>query len=349
MGVVITLSHPFKYEFFVSENGSTFRFSVEIPKSIALPEKKGVLDRESFYDWLWTNFGNKGLVGIHEGTLLSEDAATQGFETDSWTVDSAEAPRERDWIGHQERANAELYFSSLKEAEAAALYLKEKVCLEVNSVEEQKPQDWDAQWKASFLNAGEGVKIPPDWRIVPPWVEASPGTDEKWIKINPGAGFGTGTHETTQLCLEALGVASRTLSLDQGETLDFGSGSGILSIGMALLGAKVDAVEIDPLALDNALDNAGLNFVENKISFSREFPHPEDKKYKVIIANILRPVLLEFSNALVKRLSSDGLLILSGLIEKDVDSIVKEYSRLIDSAPIRIYSKGEWRAIVFKK
>ena len=90
------------------------------------------------------------------------------------------------------------------------------------------------------------------------------------------------------------------------KTLDFGSGSGILSIGMALLGAEVNAVEIDSLALDNALDNARLNAVEGQIHFSKSFPEGKTLRFSVIVANILRPVLMEFSTALTERLQPGG-------------------------------------------
>jgi ribosomal protein L11 methyltransferase len=284
---------------------------------------------------------------------LSEQAAEQGLETDSWTVDSGEAPRERDWVRHQNQAEIELFYSSLGEAEAAASLLKQIPELRVVAVEEQKHEDWDAQWKASFLNAGEGVTLSPFWRVVPPWVEnktvhESQVLQEKLLKINPGAGFGTGTHETTQLCLEAIGESSFQNPLQDVDALDFGSGSGILSIGLALLGARVDAVEIDPLAIDNAIENAELNQVSTQIKFSQKL-EPESKKYQYVIANILKPVLLEFSENLIARLSSGGVLILSGLIEKDVDPVVQEYARLLGGAPVRVYAKNEWRALVFRK
>jgi ribosomal protein L11 methyltransferase len=336
-----------------SNQSSTFKFKVLLPMQVSLPEHpEHSVNREAFFEWLWNRFGSIGLVGVHEGTLLSEQAAEQGFETDSWTVDSGEAPRERDWVSRQEQAQAELFFTSQEEAAQAARILTTLRDLQVGEIEEQKAQDWDAEWKASFLNAGAGVEVPPFWRVVPPWVDEAQDRKvktEKWIRINPGAGFGTGTHETTQLCMQAIGECSQRVSLQGQRTLDFGSGSGILSVALALAGAKsVDAVEIDPLAIDNAKENAELNGVEKQIQFSQALSN-ETQNYRYVIANILKPVLLEFAERLVDRLQPGGVLILSGLIEKDVEPVTAKYSKLLGAPATRIYEKGDWRALSFVK
>jgi ribosomal protein L11 methyltransferase len=213
----------------------------------------------------------------------------------------------------------------------------------VGSIEEQKPQDWDAQWKASFLNAGEGVVVPPFWRIVPPWVNGGK-SGEIALKINPGAGFGTGTHETTQLCLQALG---ETLKEKGQSVLDFGSGSGILSVAAALLGASVQAIEIDPLAIDNAIENARLNGVENQIRYFERL-NENQRGFSVVVANILKPVLIEFSRELTARLAPGGVMILSGLIDSDVDPVSKAYSDAL-GAHFEVRNLGEWRALVAVK
>ncbi len=319
-----------------------------------MPRQVGDQSRTEFYEWLWSRFSDAGLLGVHEGTLLSEEAVLEGLETESWTVDSGEAPRERDWVGHLGQGTAGLYFATDEEAESAVAVLTEIPLITVGPIEKQEPQDWDALWKASFV----GVTVPPFWKVLPPWeipLNPSSGNHQVPIQnllINPGAGFGTGTHETTQLCLQAIGEISIQNSLQGVLALDFGSGSGILSIGMALLGAKVDAVEIDSLANDNARDNFELNRSSIaqgslRLSESLEGLDGGSFRYSVIVANILRPVLLEFSELLVNRLSSGGVLILSGLIESDLESVIKKYSELLKAPPTRIYEKGEWRAILW--
>jgi ribosomal protein L11 methyltransferase len=330
---------------------STYIIAVSVPKRVQVPDH-GSLAREDFFSWLWKTFSDSGLVGVHEGTLLSEEAAEKGFETNAWMVDSAEAPESRDWVAEQELENADLYFDSEAEAKSAATILSAIQGLQISGVREQKPQDWDADWKASFLNAGAGVPIAPFWRVVPPWVKMDPKA-EKFIKINPGAGFGTGTHETTQLCLQAIGEYSKKISIDGQQTLDFGSGSGILAVAMAILGARVDAVEVDSLAIDNSIENSQLNEVREKIYFTQALSalgsENSVRDYRFVVANILRPVLLEFASSLVERLQPGGVLILSGLIEQDVAPVVKAYSALLGKAVEQVYQLGEWRALVFLK
>jgi ribosomal protein L11 methyltransferase len=133
------------------------------------------------------------------------------------------------------------------------------------------------------------------------------------------------------------------------KVLDFGSGSGILAIGAALLGAEVEAVEIDPLAIDNATENARLNDVESRLHYSRMMA-TEVRPYRMVIANILRPVLLEFSEKLVARMApSDSTLILSGLIETDVKEVKNRFSALLDGLEPQVREMNEWRALIWKK
>ncbi len=325
---------------------STFKFSM----------KAKLDDRDSFYAWIWREFTrlDLGLMGIHEGSVLSEEAAEQGFETESWTVDSGLAPRGRDWVGQQSELNTELYFAAAEGAERAREILSKIPGLVLGPVEEQKPRDWDAEWKASFLNAGAGVEVPPFWRVVPPWVEGEGKGAERFIKINPGAGFGTGTHEATQLCMQAIGEHSQVRGVRDSRALDFGSGSGILSITLAKLGADVDAVEIDPLAIENAQENAQINAVVERITFYSELSEcviPVGG-YSVVVANILRPILIEFAEALVERMAPESALILSGLIDTDVPHILQRYDALFRCAgsarQARVLERGEWRAVVYE-
>jgi ribosomal protein L11 methyltransferase len=326
---------------------STFRLDLVVPRKIEVEGRK--LDRDDFLAALWDTYGNQGLLGVHEGTLLTEQATEQGFDTESWTIDAAEAPRERDWVGAQEEAEVALYFASEAEAEAARGQLVTVV--KVSGVFEQKVEDWDADWKKSFLNASDGVFIEPFWRILPAWVDRELPPGERALKINPGAGFGTGTHETTQLCLKAIGECAKGRAkgvghlLRDSRALDFGSGSGILAIGAALLGAQVDAVEIDELAIDNARENARINGVLDRIEYSKSLGGARGP-YPLVIANILRPVLVEFAPELVRRLAPGGCLILSGLVQNDVAEVGRVFSALIGSRP-QVSERAEWRGMVW--
>jgi len=331
----------------------TYKLAVMIPQQVSIPGVAGKnVYREGFYQWVWNRFSQSGLLGVHEGTVLSEQAAEEGMETESWTVDAAEAPKERDWVDRQEEVRAELYFAECSQALLAAKLLKQIPEITVGHVEELESQDWDAEWKAAFLNSEKGIKVEPFWHIVPPWVEVEQDVGDssslRYMKINPGAGFGTGSHETTQLCLEAIGKLSSQFPLKGARALDFGAGSGILSVGMALLGAQVDAVEIDLMAIDNAVENVERNGVSGLVSVSQHLPAVLSQ-YDCVVANILRPILLEYAEQIVQRLKPRGVLILSGLIEKDIELIFNEYSRRMNRTEARVMELKEWRALVFSE
>ncbi len=330
----------------------TFRFQVRVPRRVNLQAgSRDEVTRAEFFEWCWSEFVDQGLCGVDEGTVLSESAAEMGLETESWTIDSGEAPRERDWVGGQALEESWLYFTERAGAESARARLIEATKLGAGSVEEQAPQDWDAEWKASY----KGIDLPPFWEIRPPWDGVLPPNPGKVrLLINPGAGFGTGTHETTQLCLQVMGelVENHRLVLEEATVLDFGSGSGILSIGAALLGAqRVDAVEIDPLANDNARDNAMLNGVQERVRVQEVLPQ-RGQPYRLVFANILRPVLVEFCDRICDRVESPegatrATLILSGLVEEDLARVNAAYARRLGRPADQSFSKNEWRALLW--
>lgn len=354
---------------------SSYRFKLCLSKQI---------DREFFLSSLWDVCD--GLIGVHEGTLLSEEAHTLGLETESWLVDSAEAPPSRDWMKEMDWSASELFFDHYESAKQAQEWLKsieneqQGLALKVTEIEEVPHQDWDREWKESF----QGIFVPPYWKVLPPHrvTPAELHSKEQIIVINPGAGFGTGTHETTQLCLTQLGQLSFKLGklgesapFGQKRALDFGSGSGILSLALAYQGYPVTGVEIDPLACQNARDNLELNRATSQFPVGMSSDRMEqvhfyltleesesDQKtsiYDVVVANILRPVLIQYAEALVSRLNPQGwTLILSGLIASDVDEVLNVYSQQIQqgfllnqlklSLSTQVMEQGEWRCIVFK-
>lgn len=347
-------------------SGPSYTFKIEVPRQIRwtlqIEDREGIrsFSREDFYAFLWERFGSEafpegeGLVGIHEGTLLSEQAFQSGLETESWTIDSGEAPRERDWVESLETESAVLYFGTEAAARDSRDMIRKATGLQCGEIEEQKVEDWDAAWKASF----QGVKVPPFWEILPPWKAEPENPSSKVIRLNPGAGFGTGTHETTQLCLMALAHAIG-LGADAGKrtdpplrVLDFGSGSGILAIAAAILGADVDGIEIDPLAIENATENAALNCFPGKIRFGKTFEElgldgSANVRYPIVVANILRPVLVEFAEKLTARLERPGRIVLSGLVSNDLPEVITRYSALLGGAKPEIFERGDWRALVF--
>ena len=166
------------------------------------------------------------------------------------------------------------------------------------------------------------------------------------IRLVEGGGFGDGTHPTTAVCLQALAaLAPRGRAF---RLLDFGSGSGILSVASAAhLGATVDAVEIDVSARDHAARNFRANGVEQRV---RQLDALEQAvgPYDFVVANILRSVLVSYAERLASLLAPNGVLVLSGLVSTDTPVVSARYGALLGSRP-EIYERGEWRALVWKR
>ncbi len=165
------------------------------------------------------------------------------------------------------------------------------------------------------------------------------------ILIEPGAGFGDGTHETTQVCLQALAaLAPRT---GPWRMLDFGSGSGILAIAAARRGAVVVAVEIDPLAAAHGERYATANGVSERIRTLRTLEQTRPP-FDFVVANILRAVLLDFAGALVECMAPGAGLVLSGLVSTDVPEVSVRYASRLGGERPEVYERGEWRALVWR-
>jgi ribosomal protein L11 methyltransferase len=191
---------------------------------------------------------------------------------------------------------------------------------------------------------GAGAEIAPHWRIV----STQSTHDGNWgqLVIEHGPGFGDGTHETTQLCLQAL--AALAPRAEPWRMLDFGSGSGILAIGGARLGAAVDAVEIDAVASEHGERNAQANAVSDRVRHVRALDDTRGT-FNFVVANILRSVLLEFADALVARLADDATLVLSGLVSTDVPQVSVRYASLLADERPEVYERGDWRALVWRR
>ncbi len=320
-----------------------YRVRLSLPERV--PGPLGEVRRVEFLSLVWSSFGQEGLQGIHEGSMAPSQAARLGFETDSWVLDAALAPQKRDWVSRQKRIPAQFYFSTRAQASAFLTWSRLFQGIYRSQIQKGREEDWLASWKRGFSKRSSGIRVGRSWWILP---EGAPrarvqkarrlGTTP--ILIRPGAGFGTGGHATTRLCLQAIAQAPVPR-----RALDFGSGSGILSIALALRGSRVDAVEIDPLARQNARENAGLNHCGEMLSHRVRIP--SRKRYELVVANILKPILLKHAPQVIGALESreSSTLILSGLLQDDIAEILSCYEALLKRKALRILKWGEWRAI----
>ena len=201
-------------------------------------------------------------------------------------------------------------------------------------------EDWTENWKQNFAT----FRVEPNIIVAPDWEEPQVQPGEQLIKISPKMAFGTGHHETTQLILSLLPA-----NLDRGmQVLDAGTGSGILAILAAKLGAgHVTAFDTDPVAVENARENTELNSVKNKIDIYTGYLSDGLKnKYDLIMANINRNVLLDLCVQWSDYIQPGGKLILSGILETDEDIIRSAYEKK-NWQYLNKKQKGEWIALVF--
>jgi ribosomal protein L11 methyltransferase len=179
-------------------------------------------------------------------------------------------------------------------------------------------QDWVRLTQSQFTP----VDITPDFWIVPTWHEP-PTQARQIIRLDPGLAFGTGTHPTTRMCLRW--IAAHTLNGQR--VLDYGCGSGILAIGAAKFGAqKIDAVDIDPAAVEATLMNAQSNHVR----LNAGLPDLAQGVYNTVLANILASPLKVLAPLLCDHVAAGGALVLAGILERQADELQRAYAPYID-------------------
>lgn len=203
-------------------------------------------------------------------------------------------------------------------------------------------KDWANEWKQYFhvTHVGESLVIKPSWE------EYNPKEGEHVIKIDPGMAFGTGTHHTTNMCMARLEKVLPT----NAEVFDVGTGSGILAIAAALLGAKsVKAVDIDAVAVRVARENIADNGLEDKIEVKEgDLLRGTEGQADVIIANIIADIIIMLLKDIPGKLKDDGIFLASGIISDrraDVEAAAAEVGMKVD----HLDEKGGWVVMQMSK
>ncbi|OIK16608.1 ribosomal protein L11 methyltransferase [Bacillus sp. MUM 116] len=185
------------------------------------------------------------------------------------------------------------------------------------TISEVNEEEWATAWKKYY----NPVKISEKFTIVPTWEIYNPvSSDELIIELDPGMAFGTGTHPTTVMCIQALERAVKSGD----RVIDVGTGSGVLSIAAAMLGAvDVRAYDLDEVAVTQAKLNIKLNKVNEVVSISQNnlLDGVEENAADVVVANILAEVILRFTDDVAKVLKPDGYFIASGIIQQKKDQV----------------------------
>lgn len=237
------------------------------------------------------------------------------------------------------------YFQSQQECVAFQKFL-EKNEITISHIIEKEVKDWNEEWKKNFST----IKVSDDLHIVPAW-EKSEDAKAGELYIYPGMGFGTGSHETTYLCLKFLdNIKQKHIN----NCIDFGCGSGILGLAVHLERKISDIVlfDIDPQALTNTEQNIELNAFgpDNfKAILPEEYKTYVGKKYDLVFANILLQTLISEASDIQSHLKDGSVLILSGLLKGQEQEVLDYYHKTCPNLELReIAGKGDWIAILME-
>ena len=181
-------------------------------------------------------------------------------------------------------------------------------------------QDWELSGRTSFAP----VQISDRLWICPPWNPLPDSANQIQVTITPGLAFGTGTHATTQLCLQQI----ECHSFEGGKVLDWGCGSGVLAIAALRLGAgSATGVDLDPKAMVASRENALLNGVSGTLDLCTPDALRDDARYDLVVANILAGTIMELAGTLEQHLKPEGVLILSGILAAQVDRVRTSFAQ----------------------
>lgn len=190
--------------------------------------------------------------------------------------------------------------------------------LQLLAIQPVPEADWVRLTQAQF----EPVSITEHFWVVPTWHEPPPQAQQV-IRLDPGMAFGTGTHPTTRMCLRWIATRSAAERASWDRVLDYGCGSGILAIGAGLCGARsIDAVDIDPAAVQATQDNAKANGVV----LNAALPEAAQGHYALVVANILATPLKLLAPLLCGHVQAGGHLVLAGILARQADELKAAYA-----------------------
>lgn len=206
--------------------------------------------------------------------------------------------------------------------------------------EKMYEEDWANTWKQYYKPSKVGEKIV----VKPIWEEYEEKEGELVVNLDPGMAFGTGTHETTRMCIQALEKYVK----EESTVFDVGCGSGILAIAAAKLGAKLAVgVDLDPVSVESSIENVGYNNLNNIEILHGNLVEVIDGKADIVVANILAEIICILTDDVKRVMKDGGVFITSGIIHDRVDMVCEK----LEATGFEVIEKnrdGEWNCIVAK-
>ena len=276
--------------------------------------------------------------GYNQGVVI-EEPFTQDPDGDNLAVDPSRPVTVRTFLAASDATG-----ETLDQIRNALWHLGQLRHVGDLAVEERRAEDWANAWKEHYRVHRIGRRVV----VRAPWHDYQPAEEEIVVELDPGMAFGTGLHPSTKLCVLALED-----ELQPGmRVLDVGAGSGVLAIAAALLGAeRVDAVDIEPVAVRSARENAERNRVADRIRIERGSVGPGEPfpgTYDLVLANIIARILIELAPGLAAAVAPGGTLILSGIIEAR-EPTVRRVFEAKGLAFDRRFQIDDWVALVYRK
>ena len=242
------------------------------------------------------------------------------------------------------------YFSEEDNIDEIIAYINEKVekikALGIDvgegkvEFEKMYEEDWANNWKKYYKPSKVGEKIV----VKPIWEEYEAKDEELVVELDPGMAFGTGEHETTRMCIQAL---EKYVQKDS-TVFDVGCGSGILAIAAAKLGAKLAVgVDLDPVAVESAKENVGFNNIDNIEILHGNLIEVIDGKADIVVANIIAEIICILTEDVSRVIKPNGYFITSGIIHDRVEMVTNKLEEC-GFEVVKVNKDGEWNCIIAK-
>jgi ribosomal protein L11 methyltransferase len=276
--------------------------------------------------------------GFNQGVAI-EEAFTQDPDGDNFAVDPTRPVVVRTFLNA-----ADVAPGTIDDIRQALWHLGRLRSISNLRVSERAEEDWSNAWKAHYSVHRVGRHV----LVKAPWHEYDPAPDEIIVELDPGMAFGTGLHPSTQLAMMAT---EDELRLGD-RVLDVGTGSGVLATAAALLGASaVDGVDIEPVAVRSARENADRNGVGSIVHIERGSVgdgEPFSGEYDLVVANIIARILIELAPDLTKKVRTGGTIVLGGIIDAK-EAAVRDAFNQVGLTLVRREEREDWVSLVMRK